>query len=144
MEINGAEGYEEELPEGEDFASEDAEISEETEQEPGNVLDDAALPDNLGAVLGGILSDKEVALELKQTEPGPEQSGEEKEELESGSVEDIFSSDAWGEYLILREAQHMELVSYAESIRNINLCILVGLGVAVGCLLMRQFSYYFK
>lgn len=144
MEINGAEGYEEELPEGEDFASEDAEISEETEQEPGNVLDDAALPDNPGAVLGGILSDKEVALEPKQTESGPEQSVEEEEELEPGSVEDIVSADAWGEYLILREAQHMELVSYAESICNISLCILVGVGVAVGCLLIRQISCYFK
>lgn len=168
MEINGVEGYEEELPEGEEFEAEAPQAAEDADPVPEAVPDDP-VPAAPGTVLGAFSSVKTVSgagfgeekAGEKQTE---EEQGGSPEASETGGtgavpaepeelVEDsqtgeaagsVFPAEVWQEYLELREVQHMELVSYAESIRNISLCILVGVGVAVGCLLIRELSSYFK
>lgn len=157
------EGYEEELPEGKEFETEAPQVPEDADPVPEAAPDDP-VPAAPGTVLGAFSSVKAVSgAESEEKKAGEEQGGgseasetgetgvvpAEPEELveDSQTGEDagsVFSAEAWQEYLELREVQHMELVSYAESIRNISLCILVGVGVAVGCLLIRELSSYFK
>lgn len=157
------EGYEEELPEGKEFETEAPQVPEDADPVPEAAPEDP-VPAVPGTVLGSFSSIEAVSgAESGEKKAGEEQgSGSEASETgETGAVpaeaemqeedtqtgepaEGVFPAEAWQEYLELREAQHMELVSYAGSICNISLCILVGVGVAVGCLLIRQISCYFK
>lgn len=153
------EGYDEELSseteldeqEASLFGTEELEVSfpENGDAAPSDSEDGAVVKNPFSSIVEGVL--EALDPEDEEKEVSVPDSSEAPETLEGGEAaegpaepEAALSEDAWQSYLLLQERQHLELMAHLETLRNLNLCILVALGVVAGCLLMRQLSSFFK
>lgn len=149
MKFDGVEGYDEELPS--EVKLDGSETAPESDKADAGspVPEDGALKDLFSGVVEDMLHDQELgagddgALAPEALEAVKGENGGESVEGPS-EPEAALSEDAWQSYLLLQEQQHLEHMAHLETLRNLDLCVLVALGVVAGCLLMRQLSSFFR
>lgn len=136
MEIDGVEGYAEEV-----FPEDELDEPEAETPFSENSTADAGFydPEDSAVVKNPISNIVEDVLEALEGGEAAEEPAAEPMEPEA-----VLSEDAWQSYLLLQDQQHLELMAHLETIQNLDLCVLVALGVVAGCLLMRQLSSFFR